>query len=150
MCRFFCHKIRVGKYPLPHGTDTNSALSSFVLQVSNRNDFGGRRIGRRTKDRTKYLRKQHNRNLIKLSYKQLQKVVEEVTGFEFNSCNISYYGCGSAFIPPHNDDEYLFWLNKNDDFVIASVSIMCEREFRLTHMETNLQFSIDADHYILF
>lgn len=79
-------------------------------------------------------------------FHQLWNLVETVTGHDFEGCNVSYYGDGEAWTPFHCDDENLFWQEEGDDFVIASVSLMCSREFQLKYKDSKLKkFSIFAN-----
>ncbi len=69
---------------------------------------------------------------------QIKKIVEQKTGFIFNSCLLNLYHDGNEGMAWHSDDEKE--LTKNG--CIASVSFGAERKFILKHKATKEMVSI--------
>ena len=78
-------------------------------------------------------------------FKKLWGKIEEILQMPFNSCNISYYGNETAETPPHTDDENIFLSkprSEQERFTIASVRILCPRDFKLSHMSFLTEYSV--------
>ena len=78
---------------------------------------------------------------------KLWELVELVTGLKFNSCNVSRYGDGLAFVKMHSDTEHLFWKQRYDEFNIASLSLGDVRNFVVHHIQSGVEVHTTGDEF---
>ena len=73
---------------------------------------------------------------------EIKKVIEKITGSDFNSCLLNLYQNGTQAMGWHSDDEKELGGNPT----IASVSFGAEREFRFRHKnDKNLKTSVNLE-----
>ncbi len=72
----------------------------------------------------------------------LKKVVEDTSGFTYNSCLLNLYHSGDEAMGWHSDDEKS--LGKNS--CIASLSLGAERKFSFKHKNSGQTVSLDLEH----
>ena len=73
---------------------------------------------------------------------ELKRVVEDLSGFTFNSCLLNLYHSGDEAMGWHSDDEKS--LGKNS--CIASLSLGAERKFSFKHKNSGQTVSLDLEH----
>ena len=73
---------------------------------------------------------------------ELKRVVEDLSGFTFNSCLLNLYHSGDEAMGWHSDDEKS--LGKNS--CIASLSLGAERKFSFKHKNSGQTISLDLAH----
>jgi len=73
---------------------------------------------------------------------ELKKVVEDTSGFSYNSCLLNLYHSGDEAMGWHSDDEKS--LGKNS--CIASLSLGAERKFSFKHKNSGQTISLDLEH----
>jgi alkylated DNA repair dioxygenase AlkB len=73
---------------------------------------------------------------------ELKKVVEDLSGFTYNSCLLNLYHSGDEAMAWHSDDEKS--LSKNS--CIASLSLGAERKFSFKHKNSGQTVSLELEH----
>ena len=73
---------------------------------------------------------------------ELKKVVEDLSGFTYNSCLLNLYHTGDEAMGWHSDDEKS--LSKNS--CIASLSLGAERKFSFKHKNSGQTVSLELEH----
>jgi alkylated DNA repair dioxygenase AlkB len=73
---------------------------------------------------------------------ELKKVVEDTSGFTYNSCLLNLYHSGDEAMGWHSDDEKS--LGKNS--CIASLSLGAERKFSFKHKNSGQTVSLNLEH----
>jgi alkylated DNA repair dioxygenase AlkB len=73
---------------------------------------------------------------------ELKKVVEDLSGFTYNSCLLNLYHTGDEAMAWHSDDEKS--LSKNS--CIASLSLGAERKFSFKHKNSGQTVSLELEH----
>ena len=73
---------------------------------------------------------------------ELKKVVEDLSGFTYNSCLLNLYHTGDEAMGWHSDDEKS--LGKNS--CIASLSLGAERKFSFKHKNSGQTVSLELEH----
>ena len=73
---------------------------------------------------------------------ELKKVVEDLSGFTYNSCLLNLYHSGDEAMGWHSDDEKS--LGKNS--CIASLSLGAERKFSFKHKNSGQKVSLELEH----
>jgi alkylated DNA repair dioxygenase AlkB len=73
---------------------------------------------------------------------ELKKVVEDLSGFTYNSCLLNLYHTGDEAMGWHSDDEKT--LGKNS--CIASLSLGAERKFSFKHKNSGQTVSLELEH----
>ena len=73
---------------------------------------------------------------------ELKKVVEDTSGFTYNSCLLNLYHSGDEAMGWHSDDEKS--LGKNS--CIASLSLGAKRKFSFKHKNSGQTISLDLEH----
>jgi alkylated DNA repair dioxygenase AlkB len=73
---------------------------------------------------------------------ELKKVVEDLSGFTYNSCLLNLYHTGDEAMGWHSDDEKT--LSKNS--CIASLSLGAERKFSFKHKNSGQTVSLELEH----
>ena len=73
---------------------------------------------------------------------ELKRVVEDLSGFTFNSCLLNLYHSGDEAMGWHSDDEKS--LGKKS--CIASLSLGAERKFSFKHKNSGQTVSLDLEH----
>jgi alkylated DNA repair dioxygenase AlkB len=73
---------------------------------------------------------------------ELKKVVEDLSGFTYNSCLLNLYHSGDEAMGWHSDDEKS--LSKNS--CIASLSLGAERKFSFKHKNSGQTVSLELEH----
>lgn len=73
---------------------------------------------------------------------ELKKIVEDLSGFTYNSCLLNLYHSGDEAMGWHSDDEKS--LTKNS--CIASLSLGAERKFSFKHKNSGQTVSLDLEH----
>lgn len=73
---------------------------------------------------------------------ELKKIVEDLSGFTYNSCLLNLYHSGDEAMGWHSDDEKS--LSKNS--CIASLSLGAERKFSFKHKNSGQTVSLDLEH----
>lgn len=77
---------------------------------------------------------------------RIKKIVEKLSGVEYNSCLLNLYADGSQGMGWHHDDEKGLGKDAN----IASVSFGAERRFDFRHKKNKEKISIVLEHGSLF
>jgi len=73
---------------------------------------------------------------------ELKKIVEDLSGFIYNSCLLNLYHSGDEAMAWHSDDEKS--LSKNS--CIASLSLGAERKFSFKHKNSGQTVSLELEH----
>jgi alkylated DNA repair dioxygenase AlkB len=73
---------------------------------------------------------------------ELKKIVEDLSGFTYNSCLLNLYHSGDEAMAWHSDDEKS--LGKNS--CIASLSLGAERKFSFKHKNSGQTVSLELEH----
>ena len=73
---------------------------------------------------------------------ELKKIVEDLSGFTYNSCLLNLYHTGDEAMAWHSDDEKS--LSKNS--CIASLSLGAERKFSFKHKNSGQTVSLELEH----
>jgi len=73
---------------------------------------------------------------------ELKNVVEDLSGFTYNSCLLNLYHTGDEAMAWHSDDEKS--LSKNS--CIASLSLGAERKFSFKHKNSGQTVSLELEH----
>jgi alkylated DNA repair dioxygenase AlkB len=73
---------------------------------------------------------------------ELKNVVEDLSGFTYNSCLLNLYHSGDEAMAWHSDDEKS--LSKNS--CIASLSLGAERKFSFKHKNSEQTVSLELEH----